>query len=286
MSGQCSDRVTGCHHHGATVEVAHPGGEWQALVQAAMPIGSRVLESGEVDARLRLEEDASGCRLSDDEKVLVEGATRETVLGRLESALHTKVAENARGVLFIHAGVVAWRGRAIVVPGRSRTGKTSLVAALVRAGADYYSDEYAVIDRLGRVLPYPKTLSIRDQSGGSSRIPVEALGGTQGQGPVRVGALVFTRFRPDDPPRLESISAARAVIEILKNTVRARALPDVTIQLASRMSRNAMALRGKRGEADATALGLLQRIDDAGALWSLPTDEDPASHERSLLSLP
>src|SRR5688572_23974646 len=52
-------------------------------------------------------------------------------LAALESDLHFRVALSARRRLFVHAGVVGWRGRAIVIPGRSGSGKTSLVAALV-----------------------------------------------------------------------------------------------------------------------------------------------------------
>src|ERR1051326_6942658 len=69
----------------------------------------------------------------------------------LESDLQLHVAEMARRCLFVHAGVVGWGGRALVIPGRSFSGKSTLVAALVRAGATYYSDEYAVFDAQGRV---------------------------------------------------------------------------------------------------------------------------------------
>src|SRR6202158_4766995 len=79
----------------------------------------------------------------------------------LESDLQLYVAENAPHRLFVHAGVVGWRGNAIIIPGSSFTGKRTLVAALVGAGAPYYSDEYAILDRRGRVHPYPKPLSIR-----------------------------------------------------------------------------------------------------------------------------
>src|SRR5947207_9537482 len=55
----------------------------------------------------------------------------------LESDLQLYVAERARGRVFVHAGVVGWNGRAIVIPGRSMSGKSKLVAALMRAGATY-----------------------------------------------------------------------------------------------------------------------------------------------------
>src|SRR5262249_57961124 len=50
------------------------------------------------------------------------------------------------------------RGLAIVVPGRSHTGKSTLVAELVRRGATYWSDEFAVLDDAGRVHPYRRPL--------------------------------------------------------------------------------------------------------------------------------
>ena len=73
-----------------------------------------------------------------------------------------RIAREARDRIFVHAGVVAQYGRRALLPGSSFTGKTTLVAALVRAGATYYSDEYAALDSDGLVHPYPKPLSTRD----------------------------------------------------------------------------------------------------------------------------
>jgi hypothetical protein len=67
------------------------------------------------------------------------------------------VAEHAPDHLFVHAGVVGWEGRAIVMPGTSFAGKTTLVRAWLEAGATYYSDEFAVLDRAGRVHPFAAT---------------------------------------------------------------------------------------------------------------------------------
>ena len=96
-------------------------------------------------------------------------ARRESLFDPLESHLQLYVAEWARRRIFVHAGVVGWRGRAILVPGRSFSGKTALIAAFVRAGATYYSDEYAVLDAKGRVHPYPRRLSIRSEGGRGAR---------------------------------------------------------------------------------------------------------------------
>jgi len=68
-----------------------------------------------------------------------------SVLDALESHARLLVAARSRRGVFLHAGAVAWRGRAIVLPGASGSGKTTLVAELVRAGAASLSDEFAVI---------------------------------------------------------------------------------------------------------------------------------------------
>lgn len=100
----------------------------------------------------------------------------DEVFDTLESSLHFNVAVGARRRLFVHAGVVGWKGRAIVIPGRSMSGKTTLVAALVKAGATYFSDEFAVFDKLGRVHPYSQPLHIREHQG-RKKYAVEQLGG-------------------------------------------------------------------------------------------------------------
>src|SRR6266545_992806 len=51
-----------------------------------------------------------------------------------ESDLQLYVAEMSPRRVFVHAGVVGWRGQAIVIPGRSFSGKTTLTATLVKAG--------------------------------------------------------------------------------------------------------------------------------------------------------
>src|SRR5262249_26128145 len=95
-----------------------------------------------------------------------------------DQSLNLGIAERAPARIFVHAGVVGWRGRAIVIPGRSYSGKSTLVAALVRAGATYYSDEYAVLDSRGRVHPYPKPISLRQARDVPPRlVTAEDLGG-------------------------------------------------------------------------------------------------------------
>src|SRR5258706_15064291 len=47
----------------------------------------------------------------------------------LEHDLRLYLAEQSRGCVFVHAGVVGWRGRGLVIAGRSMSGESSLGAA-------------------------------------------------------------------------------------------------------------------------------------------------------------
>jgi len=86
------------------------------------------------------------------------------VLAALETDLHRYVAETSPDMTFLHAGVVGWQGRAIFAAGRSLSGKTTLVRELLRRGATYYSDEFAVVDDFGNIHPFPRPLGIREDS--------------------------------------------------------------------------------------------------------------------------
>ena len=185
----------------------------------------------------------------------------DAALGVLESHLHTQTAEAAADALFVHAGVAAWCGQAIVVPGRSFSGKTSLTAALVRAGAEYLSDEYAVFGADGRVSPYPKTLSFRDPDGQPlEKRTAESLGGRIAAGPLPVGLILDTRFVPEARWRPRAVSAGGAVWTLLDNTVQVRRRPEWALGVLSRAAAGTRAVKSRRGEADVVAAWALKQL--------------------------
>ena len=184
------------------------------------------------------------------------------LLDAFESDLHFYVATWARRLVFVHAGVVGWQGRALLLPGPSRSGKTRLVAALVRAGAIYYSDEYAAIDELGRVHPYLKPLSIRDESGvRRKRCPVEDLGGSCGTKALPGGLIAFTRHSLDAIWKPHPLSPGRAMLGLLANTVSVRRKPEAAMTAVRWVCVEAPALEGPRGEAEDVARWLLAQAE-------------------------
>lgn len=195
--------------------------------------------------------------------VRVSRTTRlDEVLATLESELALYVAERARRRIFVHAGVVGWEGKAILIPGSTMSGKTSLVAALLRAGATYYSDEYAVLDERGRVHPFPRRLSVREKEGAlSTKRTAAELGALTGTTPIPVGLVAVTTYKEGARFRPRRQSEGRAVLELLAHTVPARRAPRRAFATLSRAVSGVPVLKGARGEADRTASALIEHLD-------------------------
>jgi hypothetical protein len=193
-----------------------------------------------------------------DRKKIFTCAEERLLLDTFESHITIHVADRARDRVFVHAGVVGWRGRAIVIPGRSFSGKTTLITELLRAGAVYYSDEYSVFDRQGRVHPYARPLHIRENGdSGQTKHAAEKLGARVGRKPLPLGLIVATRYRAGAYWRPRQISAGLGVLELLKNTVSARRAPEAALTSFQSAVAGAKVLRGIRGDAAEVVARLL-----------------------------
>ena len=208
---------------------------------------------------------ANGRRFSTvyaDDLRIIRSRNLAEVLERFESDLRLFVGEWTRHRVFVHAGVVGWKGRAIVIPGRSFSGKTSLVAELVKAGASYYSDEYALFDRNGFVHPFSKPLDIRREGDHKQRrTPVEELGGKAGTKPLPVGIVLMTGYKKGAKWRPRKISPGKGVLELLFNTVCARRSPELALATLQQVTRQAVVLKGARGETSEIVESLLKRMN-------------------------
>lgn len=186
------------------------------------------------------------------------------VIPMLDAELRRYVASSARDRVFVHAGAVAFGNRAIVIPGRAFSGKTTLIAALARAGAVYYSDEYAVLDERGWVHPYARPLSIRQPDPQpAARHTVESLGGIAGEEPVPVGLIAVTRFRPGANFSPEPRSAGQGMLTLLAHAMPVRERPAETLTAVRSAASTALVLEGDRGEADAAAQSLMEIVAEA-----------------------
>lgn len=175
---------------------------------------------------------------------------RDLAYAALGRDLKIFVAQFATREVLVHAGVVAWNGAAIVLPGRSESGKSTMVASLLAAGAAYYSDEYAVV-RDGRIWPYPAPLHLRGADGAGERwIEVDReLGATVGRRPLRPALVLLTEYQRGgfwrEPRRL---STGAAVAETMWHVAAARERPAFVIDTLTQAFSGARAYQGARGD--------------------------------------
>lgn len=190
-------------------------------------------------------------------------ALQEDLLSRLESDVRLTVADRASDRVFIHAGVVGWNGKAIVIPGRSHAGKSSLVAEFLRRGAIYYSDEYAVCDSRGRVHPFDKPLELRKEGERQQfKVDIGQIGGKLGTKPLRVGLVLMTQFKKNATWRPRELPPGKGVLELLSQTVSARRYPERAFATFEKLVQGAKILKGTRGEAPDTVDKLLAKYVD------------------------
>jgi hypothetical protein len=192
-----------------------------------------------------------GCRLYRNGQELFCSREKRELFERFESELALHVAEVSRRRVFVHAGVVGLGGSAILIPGKSLSGKTTLVAGLVRAGATYYSDEFAVLDSHGRVHPYAQPLQIRENGERRQiKCPVEQLGGLTGRVPLPVALIILSHYRPAANWRPRHLSPGQGLLGMLDNTVSARRSPGPALRTLKAVVSQAFTVKGVRGEAN------------------------------------
>jgi hypothetical protein len=192
---------------------------------------------------------------------IIEHASLGVALTMLDAEVRLFIAARAPDRVFVHAGVVAVDGHALLIPGESFTGKTTLVAALVKAGARYYSDEYAVLDEAGLVHPYAQPLAIRTDDGITPRRRVvTGLESDVGAEPVALAMIALTRYRPGFEWKPRRVSKGEGVVALMAHTIPALERPEQSLRLLRRAVAGATVLESDRGEAGPVADALLDEL--------------------------
>jgi hypothetical protein len=187
------------------------------------------------------------------------------LLDAFERELTWCVAQAARDRIFIHSGVVGWRDQAILIPGRSCFGKTTLVTRFLEAGATYYSDDMALLDQHGLVHPYARPLQIRRQQGSliQTRVAAEEFRGFGGTGrePIRPVLMLLCKYRKGARWRPVELTKGEAALELVRYSFTAFRSPEAAFRAAGKTASHLKTWRGVRGEAQAVVEWALRTLD-------------------------
>ncbi|MDF9716379.1 hypothetical protein INN71_15985 [Nocardioides sp. ChNu-153] len=193
-----------------------------------------------------------------------------TLLHHLSPAVTLRLLEARAGELvLLHACALAHptTGRVAVLVAPSGTGKTTTTRTL-GARWGYLSDETAGVDADGRVLAYPKPLSVIPAPGAAlkEQVAPDALGLARPPVAPVVGALAVLERHPDGPevPEVEEVPVVRALAELAGQTSSLARTPRPLHRLAAVVER-AGGLRRVRYREAATLEPLLDAWCGEGA---------------------
>jgi hypothetical protein len=201
---------------GTAVEIAAPPallGELRAVLVDLEPASG-------ADRQLAVVPGERGFDLWDDGRIVRPGVApviaAATVIWRLNA-----IAGEATGHVLIHgACVAAHRGGAVLLPGGTGAGKSTLTAACVGAGLAYLSDELVALDcATGTVAPYPKPLNLDRER----LVPASSLGVVASR-PATPSALVFPRYEPGTEAREAPLDPAWALLALAAHATNLAAL--------------------------------------------------------------
>jgi hypothetical protein len=231
------------------------------LERYALPSSPRIdRASDQPDIVVHVVRVAEDLRLLVDDVVVASASHARSLVPALIRVLDEAVIQRLTALRAVHAGTVVWSGRALLLPGITHAGKSTLVAELLRRGATYFSDEYALIDSEGRVHPYPRPLLLRN--GCPEQFPVlpGECNASVGDAPVPVGWILSLEYKPAGTWSVAAVPQSEGVLTLLRNTPHVLAESRNMVGAFQRAVAGASCYAGCRSEAVHAADQILQLV--------------------------
>lgn len=176
-----------------------------------------------------------------DGELVEAGLAPGVAVGWLVWDTNRLAAELSGEHLLFHSGGLEASGTGILVPAASGSGKSTLTAGLVRAGLGYLSDELVALELdaagsgPGRLLPYPKPITVKPGSFGVLADMAPALLVGEGDGewlvpvgdgtgrrvgdPCEPGFVIVPRYDPSAETALVALSETEAFFTLALHAV-------------------------------------------------------------------
>lgn len=212
-----------------------------------------------------------------DERISLAGQLPR-VVSMLLWHVNQEVVLTARDELVcLHAAGAVYRDVGIVFPAPMESGKTTLVAGMVRAGARYLTDEAVAIEPATLIArPFPKPLSLdpgswpvlpemrRDEDAFSPRqwqVPVTSIRPDAVADPVRPRLLVAPKYVAGATTVLEPVSGAQMLVTLAESTFHLLAKGRRNLTTLGRLAETSGCYRLTVGSLD-DACAAVQRLAD------------------------
>ncbi|QQS41959.1 MAG: hypothetical protein IPM63_03160 [Acidobacteriota bacterium] len=233
------------------------------LLRSLLPCLEEGSLKEEPDATLSLvtEPEAGRGLFFEGERVAEVIGLESSQLQGVASKLQLLIALNAAPrYLFLHAGAVALGGKAVLFPGRTHSGKSTLTRAFLDAGARYLTDDCAVVGEDGRVHPYPVPLKLRTEANSGER--PEGSYSVESE-PCEIALVISTVYSEGavwNPREQEKGELVWSMLDHLFWPEIVRKHPEETLGRLKLVAERSLLLQGPRGEAGEVVEDVLARL--------------------------
>ena len=230
---------------------------------------SSIRETTQCGSSLRIQEEPDGTfSISGLGQETIGSLTRGDLMTFVMEAVVRGLVTNLNSAVALHAGAVAWNGRALLVAGSTGVGKSSLVAWFTDRQFDYITDEIAFLLGDGfKLLGFPRALVLKpgslervqafDAFKGAATVPAGnhtllSLSPSNlrlaASTPAACGLIVFPQFASGSDLGIYSMSAAEAATQLVTCNLNARNLRDGGFAAISQLARSAPAISLQYGD--------------------------------------
>ena len=160
-----------------------------------------------------------------------------SVYGHTLAGLFSRWASESDCML-LHAAAVGWRGKGVLVVGRSGSGKSTFSVSCLTAGLDFVSDDYTLISASGPLLAMPLYTSVAVNPDMYAKMPwlgdpsVEpSAAWCNGKYQFRlerqhlcpaleIHGIIMPRISGEDAPSIRSVPAGSAMTQMLHSSLK------------------------------------------------------------------
>lgn len=245
----------GCHLRAA----ASCQDGYDVLNRYVFPSLPRLTES-EANPDLSIEIEKSGDQVS----LLVNGAQIAAAgqpVGLVPHLIHQideSIVHKLTAFRAVHAGAVQLRDQVLLLPGRTHSGKSSMVAELLRRGATYLSDEYALIDAEGQAHPYPRPLLLRNGGPSQTALLPQDCPASIATGPAPIGWIMELRYDDAEGWNVVAVPQSQGLLILLRHTPHVLAEAPDLLDKFQRAAAHAQCFTGSRMDAARAAEEILR----------------------------
>ena len=183
--------------------------------------------------------------------------------------------------LVLHAAAAEHEGHALLFPAAPGSGKSTLVAGLIRAGLRYLTDDAAAVDLQSlRVRPYPKPIAIEPGSqdvlrdlepssapagaGRAWQVPVSAIRGGSVADAAPPSFVVAPRYQAGAVTSLVPMRPAEAVMVLAENSFNLLSHGQVGLEALALVVQRSQCYRLTVGDLDVACRLVLELVGAVG----------------------